>query len=262
MESKQQPTEEMEAQLANATTEAAPAERGIPTDRPSTQTGLRPRLVVDTKRVVQRGQSRLQQQRRPVREVLRTRGLEASARPSAAETGLIDRQSKRDLDNLPRPVAPSFEPKPVAMMEDRESVKLASWLALFVALVSLFLTILYSQKDFGFHYDFTNIEGQQQKLRVDLVDLQNKMLLQDIKDTVLQAHFYLLTRRDYDTAETLLAKAKQDLNALSQTLTVNGKQRAENLLAELQKVINEVQNSRSTFDERLQKIFLNLEKLP
>jgi hypothetical protein len=218
----------------------------------------RPRITPDSERVIRVGRERAQ--KRETRGVMRARGIGTLMRPTASASGVIQREEKKKVPESQIPVTEEITRK-VGIVEDREIVKWAAWLALFVSLVTLFLMALYSRRDFGPEFEFRDLEITQKQLVTDVNDLKYNTRLEKIRSAVINAHFQLLVRKDYATAEAILAHTPQDMNELIDSLPVEKKVEPRQILSDIERTIREIRRGPSSLDERLRKVLSNLEKL-
>jgi hypothetical protein len=231
--------------------------REIPEEQDKGTRTSRPRIILDTERVVQVDKERIQQ-RKP-REVIRPRGIGALIRPTASVSGVIQRQEKKTLGS-PTPVTEKAT-KQVGIVEDRETVKWAAWGALFVSLITLILVGIYSARDFGPEFEFRDLEITHQQLITDVHNLKYNTRLEKIKSAVMNAHFQLLVRKDYTAAEIILNSTKEDLNLLIASLPVEKKVEPKQILSNIERVIREIRQGPSSLDETLITILSDLEEL-
>lgn len=241
---------------SDETPESQPSVSTNDTNHKPAEAVSRPRIVSDTERVVQERRERIQQ--RKTREVMRTRGLETSMRPTVSSPGSIQHEEKRE----PRGWTPIVEEvKTVGVVEDRETVKWAAWGALFMSLVTVILLGIYSAQDFEPAVEYHDLELTQKRMRAEVSKLMYNTRLEKIKNAVMHAQFQLLARKDYEAAESILVKAKQDLNVVIDALPVEDKPELWQIRDHIEKVISELRQGPSLLNEDLEKIRVNFSRI-
>jgi hypothetical protein len=216
----------------------------------------RPRTLSDSERPVQRGREKISQ--REAQAMQQLQGDSPLERPIASVPGSIQRQERLALE----PRMPDIkEAKVITIIEDRETVKWAAWGALLMSLITIFLLGLYSARDFSPEIEFHDLEIRQKKVDTDVAGLKYNTQLDKIKTAVTNAHFQLLVRRDFEAADMILTNAKEDLNLLITSLSVEKRVDLKPILNNIERVLREIRQGPLVLDEKLRAIALTINKL-
>ncbi len=242
---------------ADETQKNPPAESENNREHEPVKTVSRPRIVPDSDRVVQGGEERTRQ--RAAREVMRTRGIESSARPEAATPGVIQQLEKREPGSRTLVVE---EMKPVSsIIEDRETVKWAAWGALFISLVTVILLGIYSAQDFEPAIEYHELELTQKRIDSEVRRLSHNSRLEKIENALIKAQFQLLVRKDYVAAESTLTGAKQELNVFIDSLQTGNILELKKIRGEIEGLISKIRQGPSLINENLEKVRFDFSKI-
>lgn len=216
----------------------------------------RPRMAPDAERAVEREQERICQ--RTTREVMRTRGIGPAERPTTETSGLIRRLEKWEPGTR---VPVVEEMKPVSMIEDRETVKWAAWGALLISVIAIVLVGLYSSQDFEPAIEYHELELTQQRIDKGLDKLLHNTRLEKIENALVQAQFQLLVRKDHPAAEAVLSNAKQDLNALIDSLDADRSLELRQIRGKIERLISKIRQGPSPLTEELEDVRSDFSKV-
>ena len=130
-----------------------------------------------------------------------------------------------------------------------------------MSLIKAFLLGLYSSRDFGPIFEYYDLEVTQKQISTDIDKLKYHTQLEKIENALMHAQFQILVRKDYGTAEAILAGAKEDLKKLIASLPIEETVEPKQVLSNIERVIRDVQRGPSVLDEKLREISGNLTKM-
>ncbi len=228
------------------------------TPEPQKEEVTRPRAKEEAEGMVQRGRERIQQ--RSLREVLETRGIDASTRPRRSES-----HSRQQLEKLPvetrRGAVKEDDVQPVGVIEDRETVKWSAYGALLASLVAIILLALYSQRDFSPTFEYHDLKIVQDQLDKRVNDLEYSSQLGKVRNAVLTAQLQIFVQEDPETAERFLVQAKEELNTFIAALPIEQTTKPKELLGNIDRVLREIRRPPSPLQEQFKTLLTGLENL-
>lgn len=223
----------------------------------------RPRMGANAERPARQGEERLTQ--RVSREKPRSRSLEeASPRPVSATGAVAQRMQKMtDEERAAARQVQQRQAQPAAhhAIEDRMTVKMAAWGALFVSLVTAFLLGLYSSQQFSPAFNFYQIEANQKEFQRRLDALTHRAQLRGAEDAIHHAQFQIVMQKDYETAVSLLEDARDELKRYIDMVSIEQTGEPKELVASLERMIQELRQGPPPLEQKLMEISGKLRKI-